>query len=55
MNIPNRPALLKEALEKMEEARSRYHAAKTKKAKTDAYDDLEFWSSKAAFYEQAIR
>ena len=39
------------ALEKMQQAKAKWDAAKTKKANRDAREDFEFWSDKAAMLE----
>lgn len=45
------PAVLIEAVAKMNEAKAKYAAAKSKRAINDAYDDIEFWSNKAAMLD----
>ena len=46
---------LKHAVEQMEAARTRYQAAKTKRALRDGAEDLEFWSNKAAMLDVMVR
>lgn len=45
-----RETLLADALESLNEARSRYFAAKTKSARIEADEDVQFWSGRASMY-----
>lgn len=55
MNHLYAEAALIEAIEKANEARAAIHNAKTKKAKREAHEELEFWTNKKANLHAAMQ